>query len=99
LTGYQPDETVGHHPKELLRSGWQDQPFYEQLWQTILAGRAWHGELINRRKDGSLYNEEMTITPVMDAQGKVTHFIAVKQDITEHKMSKCRFTIAFYDAH
>lgn len=99
LTGYQPDETVGHRPKELLRSGWQDQPFYERLWQTILAGRAWHGELINRRKDGSLYNEEMTITPVMDAQGKVTHFIAVKQDITERKMSEVQIhNLAFYDA-
>jgi PAS domain S-box-containing protein len=59
--------------------------FYQQLWETILQGKIWHGELMNRRKDGSLYTEQMDITPVRDTHGKVTHFIATKQDVTERK--------------
>jgi two-component system NtrC family sensor kinase len=59
--------------------------FSKELWKTILAGRAWHGEFINRRKDGTLYNEEMTITPVREHNGEISHFIAVKQDITKRK--------------
>ncbi len=86
LTGYKvPDEVFGRNPRDLVKSGKQDKRFYENFWNTILSGKVWHGELINRRKDGSLYDEEMTITPVKDGQGKITHFIAVKQDITERK--------------
>lgn len=88
LTGYAADEAIGHNPKELIRSGRQDQPFYERLWQTILAGKPWHGELINRRKDGTFYDEELTITPVSDEQGESTHFIVVKQDITQRKRAE-----------
>ena len=55
------------------------------LWKTILTGQVWHGELINRRMDGTLYNEEMTITPVRESNGEISHFIAVKQDITKRK--------------
>lgn len=88
LTGYEADEAIGHHPNELVKSGKQDPPFYEQLWTTILAGKPWHGELINRHKDGTLYNEEMTITPVSNEQGVITHFIAVKQDITRRKRAE-----------
>lgn len=84
LTGYSFEEAVGQNPR-LLNSGNQDQAFYQKLWDTILAGRVWHGELINRRKDGSLYTDEQTITPVCDEQGKITHFIAIKQDISESK--------------
>ena len=85
LSGYALDEAVGHSLKELISSGLQDNAFYAHLWQTILAGQAWKGELINRRKNGSLYPEEMTITPVCDAQGQASHFIVVKEDITHHK--------------
>ena len=58
------------------------------MWKTILGGQPWHGELINKRKDGSLYPEELTITPVTDPAGQITHFIAIKQDITERKQTE-----------
>lgn len=88
LTGYELSEALGHFPKELVKSGKQSQSYYEQLWQTILSGKVWHGELINRRKDDSLYHEEMTITPVKNGQGGITHFVAVKQDVTERKQAE-----------
>ena len=81
LTGYSSEEAIGKNPR-LLKSDRQDASFYEDLWKTILAGRAWHGQLTNRRKDGTLYTEEMTITPVRSPGGKATSFIAVKRDIT-----------------
>lgn len=84
LTGYSPQEAIGQTPR-LLKSGLQVPSFYSDLWDTILSGQVWHGELINRRKDGSLYTEEQTITPVRDTRGEIGHFIAVKQDITERK--------------
>ncbi|MDD5300578.1 MAG: PAS domain S-box protein [Gallionella sp.] len=83
LTGYSVAEAIGHYPKELVKSGKHSQTFYQELWQTIISGKVWHGEIINRRKDGSLYHEEMTITPVANEHGEITHFVAVKQDITE----------------
>lgn len=89
LTGYSAAEVVGQNPR-VLKSGSHPLSFYEQLWQTILAGRVWRGELVNRRKDGTLYNEEMTITPVPDAQNRVTHFVAIKQDITKRKQTEER---------
>jgi PAS domain S-box-containing protein len=84
LTGYSAGEIVGQNPR-LLNSGKQDRAFYQTLWETILAGRVWRSELVNRRKDGSLYSESNTITPLRDEGGEISHFIAVKQDITEHK--------------
>lgn len=82
LTGYAAAEAIGQSPR-ILKSGWHDKTYYQHLWDTILAGGAWHGEIINRRKDGSLYNEEMTITPVLNPQGDIDHFIAIKQDISQ----------------
>jgi PAS domain S-box-containing protein len=84
LTGYSAEEVVGQNTR-FLKSGQHDQTFYQHLWETLLAGRVWHGELINRRKDGSLYAEDNVITPVRDEGGEVTNFIAIKQDITERK--------------
>ena len=84
ITGYSRDEVLGQNPR-ILKSGKQDPAFYQQLWATILKGEIWHGELINRRKDGSLYSEQMSIAPVRSAGGEVTYFIATKQDVTEHK--------------
>lgn len=84
ITGYEREEATGKNPR-ILKSGRHDQKYYEQLWQTILSGHVWKGEVINRRKDGSLYTEEMTIAPVRDEQGNITHFIAIKQDVTERK--------------
>jgi len=88
LTGYRPEDIVGGKPS-LLKSGQHDAAFYQKLWQTVLAGQVWQGEIVNRRKDGSLYTEEMTITPVYSTEGAfarrrtITHFIAIKQDVTE----------------
>lgn len=88
LSGYSMAETLGRNPRELLKSGEQLSAGYRDLWQTILAGRVWRGELINRRKDGSLYIEDQTITPVLDRDGALRHFIAVKQDITARKRAE-----------
>jgi two-component system, cell cycle sensor histidine kinase and response regulator CckA len=84
LTGYSAAEAMGQNPR-VLKSGRHDRAFYHKLWHTILAGGVWQGEIVNKRKDGALYTEEMTITPVLDAGGVITHFIAIKQDITERK--------------
>ena len=83
LTGYSLEEALGKNPRELLKSGVHSLIEYERLWATILSGRIWHGFLVNRRKDGSRYNEEQTITPVLGEGGSITHFIAIKQDMTE----------------
>jgi PAS domain S-box-containing protein len=88
LTGYTLAETVGKNLRDLVKSGQQERAFYEEMWATILAGRIWHGQLVNRRKDGSLYPEDLTITPVRDANGKITHFIAIKLDLTERKAAE-----------
>jgi nitrogen fixation negative regulator NifL len=84
LTGFSAEEAIGHTPA-ILKSGAQAPDMYRDLWATIQAGRVWRGRLVNRRKDGSLYTEEQTITPVADEAGVVTHFIAVKQDVTEFR--------------
>lgn len=85
LTGYARGEAIGLNPRVLVRSGRHDQAFYRNLWDAILAGQVWASEMINRRKDGSLYTEEMTITPVRNSAGEIGHFIAIKQDVTERK--------------
>lgn len=87
LTGYEIEEVIGQNPR-FLKSGYQEEEFYAELWDTILDGEVWHNELINQRKDGSHYTEEMTITPVYGQQGKIGHFIAVKQDVTERKKAE-----------
>ncbi len=84
-TGYTFAECAGKNPREVLRSGKHGQEFYQAMWETILAGKVWHGEITNRRKDGSFFLEEMTITPLHDAQNKITHFVAIKQDITQRR--------------
>jgi PAS domain S-box-containing protein len=84
LTGYAVDEIVGQTMR-LLKSNQQDAAFYKNLWDTIQAGQVWRGELVNRRKDGSLYVEEQTITPVRDERGDIVYFVGIKQDITERK--------------
>ena len=98
LTGYGFDEAVGRHCGELVKSGHQDRQFYEEMWQTIIFGQVWHGELINRRKDGTLYHDEMTITPVLGKDGEITHFVAMKHDISARKVSEEHLkNLAFYD--
>lgn len=90
LSGYTLNETLGHNMRELSKSGRQPREYYAEVWGTILAGKVWHGELVNRRKDGSLFHEDQTITPVLDADGAIREFIAVKQDITERKINEAR---------
>lgn len=84
MTGYPLDEARGQNPR-ILQSGEQDEEFYEGLWDTILAGESWDGELVNRRKDGTRYVERMSIVPVRHGSDRVTHFIALKEDVTEEK--------------
>jgi PAS domain S-box-containing protein len=86
LTGYSRAEIVGQSMR-LLKSSRNSPALYEQMWRTILGGEIWRGELINRRKDGSLYPEEMTITPVRENTGEITHFIAIKLDISERRQA------------
>jgi len=90
LTGYGPEESIGKNPR-LLKSWDYDQSFYKNLWSTIQSGKVWHGEIRNRKKDGSLYTEEMTITPLYSPCGEITHFIAIKQDITEKKKLEAQY--------
>ena len=84
LTGYSLEEAVGKNSR-ILKSGRQDQAVYKNLWETILSGRAWAGELTNLRKDGQLYIEEMTISPVRSVTGEIANFVAIKRDISERK--------------
>ena len=84
ITGYTLEEMVGQTPR-ILKSGRQPGSYYKQMWDTILAGRVWHGELCNRHKLGHLYVEEQTIAPVSNDAGEITHFIGIKQDITRRK--------------
>ncbi len=88
LTGYSQAESIGRKPAELVNSGKQNQAFYQQMWDTILGGRIWRGELVNKHKNGSLYDEELTITPVCLDGEEVSNFIAVKQDISTRKSAE-----------
>ena len=94
LTGYSSAETIGKNPRELVSSGQQNPQFYRSLWSTILAGEVWSGQLVNRKKSGELFDEEMTITPVLDGNRCVTSFIAVKNDITESVLARKRLESA-----
>ncbi|MCX6841150.1 MAG: PAS domain S-box protein [candidate division WOR-3 bacterium] len=84
LTGYSAEEVIGKNPR-VLKSGEQSREFYEKLWTTILAGGEWHGEFHNRKKNGELFWEFSSISPVRDRDGEITHFVAVKEDVTERK--------------
>ena len=87
MTGYASAEVIGQTPR-LIKSGKHDAAFYRHLWQTILSGQTWRGELTNRRKDGSLYHGEQTITPVRSAEGTITNFIGIMNDVTERKRAE-----------
>jgi len=81
MTGYSSAEAIGQNPR-LLKSGEHPKAFYNELWSAIASGQSWTGEMTNRRKDGSVYVEDQTITPVPGADGNPAYFIAVKQDRT-----------------
>ena len=84
MTGYTSKEVLGKNPR-ILKSGIQDDVFNKSIWETILAGKVWKGELINKKKDGTLYDDDLTITPLKNGDGEITNFIAIEQDITERK--------------
>lgn len=84
-TGYNPPECLGKTPGELLKSGEHPESFYREMWETVSRGEVWSGEVVNKRKNGTHFVEQMTITPVFSAGGNITHYIAIKQDITEQK--------------
>ena len=84
VTGYTMDEVIGKNPR-MLKSGEHSTDFYRELWQEIKAGNLWRGEFHNRKKNGDLYWEEAIISPILDKNGKIIHFVAVKEDITEKK--------------
>jgi diguanylate cyclase (GGDEF)-like protein/PAS domain S-box-containing protein len=97
LSGYPQQEAVGRTPA-MLSSGQQSQSVYADLWQTIRSGQVWQGELIDQRKDGSTYTVEQVITPLRDAQGAITHFIAIQHDITQRKQqSEREHHLAYHD--
>lgn len=81
ITGWSKDEVIEKNPN-ILKSGKHDNAFYKKLWKTITEGDIWHGHFINKRKDGTIYDEDATISPVRDSAGKITNFVAVKRDIT-----------------
>jgi PAS domain S-box-containing protein len=85
FSGYRVEEAIGSTPGQLLKSGIQDEAFYRAMWHTIQSGDVWRGEVVNKRKDGSLITEDMTITPLRNERREITHFIAVKQDISQAK--------------
>ena len=84
LTGYTPEEARGKNPR-ILKSGAQPPEFYRELWETLKVGKDWRGEFCNKKKDGEIYWESATISPIKNKAGEITHFVAVKEDITERK--------------
>jgi len=84
VTGYQPEEVIGRNPR-ILKSGAHPPEFYRAMWETIAAGKTWEGEFCDRKKNGELYWESATISVVRDPDDRITHFLAIKNDITAHK--------------
>ena len=98
LTGYTLEEALGNKMKNLVYSGLHDDIFFKTMWQTISANKVWQGEVINKKKNGVLYDAFITITPVTDQFDRIQYFIAVKEDITQRKASEKEIRdLAFYD--
>lgn len=98
LSGYIPEEVCGKTPR-VFKSGKHETAYDQKLWQEILVGNVWRGEVINRHKDGHLYTVNQTITPLRDTQGKISHFVAIHEDITAQKEAEAHIRhMAHYDA-
>lgn len=98
VTGYAPYELIGKKP-DIFKSGKMDDQQYKVLWETITSGKEWHGEFCNKKKSGEFYWEAASISPIKDENGVITHFVAVKEDITERKnMEEKLRRQAYYDA-
>ena len=91
VTGYSREEVVGQNPR-LLRSGLTPPEIYRELWETIVRGEVWQGELLNRKKNGDLYWESAVISPVRDENGRVANFVAIQEDITARKETEARLS-------
>ena len=97
VTGYSADEAIGQNPR-ILKSGLTSKETYETMWNQLSSRLHWHGEIVNRRKNGEHYWEDVQIAPVKDSMGVVTHYVAVKSDITERKQLDEQIRkLAFYD--
>ncbi|OFY50366.1 MAG: hypothetical protein A2W85_13870 [Bacteroidetes bacterium GWF2_41_31] len=86
-TGYSKEEIIGKNPR-ILKSGHQSKEFYEELWDTILAGKNWKGEILNKKKNGELFWQSVSISPILNNDGDITHFVAVKEDISTRKQAE-----------
>jgi PAS domain S-box-containing protein len=84
ITGYTAEEAIGQNPR-ILKAGNQPPELYRELWKTIIAGKEWSGEFCNKKKNGEIFWEHASISPIRNAEGQITHFVAVKEDITERK--------------
>lgn len=84
ISGYNQAEVLSQNPR-FLKSGQQTDALYKNLWETVAAGREWHGELCNKRKNGEIYWESMSISPIRNRQGQITHYLAIQEDITGRK--------------
>jgi len=84
IAGYLPEEAIGQNPR-ILGAGLQSKEFYRELWQTVTSGNEWRGEFCNRRKNGEIHWEHASISPIRDDRGNITHYVAVKEDVTERK--------------
>lgn len=98
LSGYAAEEAIGQTPK-LLHSGAQEAETYHRLWDTIKRGEVWRGEMVERRKDGSLYTVDQTVAPISDEMGRIAHFVAIHEDVTERKKAEERIRyLSNYDS-
>jgi PAS domain S-box-containing protein len=84
-TGYSREMLVGSNPA-IVKSGKQDEAFYEELWETILSGEIWEADMINQRRSGELYEVDLTIAPITDETGEITHFVGIESDVTEQRL-------------
>lgn len=85
ITGYTKNEAIGQNPR-VLKSGYQNNDFYKVLWNTVLSGKEWTGEILNKKKNGDLYWEKASIAPISDNNDEIVNFVAIKHDITELKL-------------
>ncbi len=89
-TGYSDEEIVGRKPS-ITKSGYQDNDLYQQMWITIKSGEVWQGEVTERRKDGSYYPAMLSISPIRNEGGEITHFVGIHEDLSEHKQLEAQF--------
>jgi PAS domain S-box-containing protein len=90
VTGHPREEAIGQNAR-ILKSGKHDAEFYRRMWAVLTAGQVWSGHLINRRKDGTLFEEDASISPVLDAAGRIVNYVAVKHDVTEQRKLEAQF--------